>query len=145
MTIDEFCQKWNIQSEALYVKGEGIFTPSNSKIKYVNETYFTRRKDFALKVRSYNQSMLYYLEEHFSTSEIARAIAEYYPTANKGSIEHFLRIPLFMLDDRTIVTSKISSSEWKCFRYFRHAHQRINKIVGVKVDIEKILDLRMSA
>lgn len=144
MTIDEFCNKWNIKSEALYVKNEGIFTPYNSKIKYVDEFYFTRRKDFALKVRSFNQSMLYYLEEHFSISDIARNISEYSNKVNRGTVEQFLRIPLFMLDDRTIITSTIGKSEWAVFRFFRSVLFKLNKIFGFKIDVEKILDRRMS-
>lgn len=149
MLVMDFCQKYGLSRDAVYVaKSEGklpssIFhKPINSHADSIDESYFLRRAKFRRKVELFNQSMYYILTEHFSVAEYAKAIVKVFGRPFDSVYIH-LNMRLFTLDDRSILVSKVSKLNWDLFRFNRKVIIMLNRRYGIKYDPEKILDIRM--
>jgi len=101
MKIGDFCERFNVQQCNLYtLRTRGkiprniFYRKTNEKVNRIKADYFIRRADFLKKVKAFNQEVYYYLEEFYTDTEIATAIAKKY-NLNMHSLRVYLSFSLF--------------------------------------------------
>lgn len=149
MLVKTFCDKYNLNPSLLYVEVNNgtinksvFFKPLNAKVNHIHESHFVRRKEFKKMVNLYNQDLYYYLSEHFSIPKIAKAVNEF-TGIDESRITLLLYERLFAVDRSSILSTRVSDSEWAFFKYGKQVERDLSRFKGEKVFISDILDKRM--
>ena len=147
MKIEEFCSKWGVSTEAIYMLEDcpAIYTPLNSKVKYIDESFFIRRKNFARKVTMSNHNFYYFLNEHMKITNIAELVTMFFDKVEQATLQEYLYSRMFQLDEKTILSYKITNSSWVLYRFSRAFMRALARRSNQNIDIDLILDKRMLA
>ena len=151
LSIDTFCSKYggNYQSitsqKSMGYYPESIFKYNGKRELYIDENYFTRRKEFRRRIQLYNQEMYYFLIDSFtSEAHIGRVVNEMYGV-NAETMSVFLNAKLFSTLD-SMFKNKVSETEWAFNKFCRVLIRDINRRKPYDFNFEsvvKILDRRM--
>ena len=145
MRIRDFAEKYGISAETLMSRkcmgdlpSNIFYYPLNSKVMYVDESFFTRRWAFKNRVKYNNQDMFYLLTEYFSISELSKCISNMYG-GNELSLNMYFSRSLFAYDHRNTIT--ITMLEYRAWKYFKQIERRLKRR---GTSIEQMLDIRMN-
>ncbi len=148
MLVKLFCEKYKLSTGSIYVSvSNGVipksvfFRPFNSAYDHINESYFVRRKEFRRKVNLYNQDVYYYLIDFFSVQDIANVLFKLYGTPTTAT-RPLINERLFAVDRSSILSARVTMTEWALFKYGRLLERELSQRAGKKVTISKILDRR---
>lgn len=138
MTVNEFSEKYKLSTPAIHVAiNQGfipksvLYVPEDDNVSHVDEAWFLRRKEFNRKVTAYIQDMYFLVRKVRNESQIAKAIGVSLPFINHN---------MWMIDDRSILSTKLSPARWKAFRWFRRIERTIAKRWDIRFNISEILD-----
>lgn len=142
MKMDMFTEKYNVGRGAVWVRLSQGKLPREVMLSMgvVNEAWFKRRWSFMNFVKESNQALVYFLEEEFTLSEIARTIATRYG-GNPTSLREYMDKGLFALQGEEVkIATKVHGNSWMVFKYFRQVN---NKLKRRGSSIDDILNIRM--
>ena len=116
----DFCEKYNISSEALSIFKRKSPTEAFKKVSrrevYFDDNFFTRRKEFQAKVIEYNQYMYYRLLGDKPTLTLSKEVAPKLGIS-VGSLNNWFTERLFKNTVKSIIDYKLSSYHFKFYRY----------------------------
>ncbi len=145
MRIRDFADKYGISADTLMSRkcmgdlpNSIFYYPLNSKVMYIDESFFTRRWEFKNRVKYNNQDMFYLLTEYFSISELSKCISNMYG-GNELSLNMYFSRSLFAYDHRNTIT--ITMLEYRAWKYFKQIERRLKRR---GTSIEQMLDIRMN-
>jgi len=139
--VSDFCYTHNIAETAVSAsKCLGNHLSAYALIggrSYVNEEYFTKRREFHNTAKMFTQDMYYLLIENSTEAEIARQACGH---LDPEAMSVFLNSRLFSLNSKSIIDNKMSVYAWKFWKYCKTEERRL-KHLDPTFDVGKSLDL----
>jgi len=150
MTVARFEEKYGLKEhhlsshitlKAALERRHAVYYNKGSGVQQVNESYFTRRIEFRHKVVEYCHSFYYFLEEYYTTSDIAREFSKMVGNS-LSSCSEFFSNSLFRHKETTILDYRVSFLvRW--FHRFCKKIERNLRVIYLEFNVEYILDRRM--
>ena len=146
VTVKAFCQNHNLSKESVETnKSTGrfpkeIFKKEKGALTLIDENWYIRRKEFALKAKMATHDLYYLLEEHFNSSDIAKEICRQIgKDIDYRSLVVYFKQGMFYGDTDTITDINLSRNRVAMYRYWWKIERRLRRR---GTSIEKILDKR---